>query len=103
MNRRSNQRRLARPLFKNGKCYNKVADGRVYPKRDNEINCPSAGAKVESVAAAIDNDKTVFTDPAPIALDADGRNKTEVTAVQPEKAGDIKDGQASTKLRFLRA
>ena len=38
------------PLFANGKCFNKVADGRIFPNRDGTVNCGANAAEVLTTA-----------------------------------------------------
>ena len=42
------------PLFANGKCFNTVADGRVFPGRDGSVNCGANAAEVQSTAVVAD-------------------------------------------------
>ena len=92
----------AQPLFKEGKCLNKVSDKRVFPKPDTTVTCPRKGATGEAVdtsAAATDN--TVFADVAKFVVDDSGKNNTtpapDAGTVVTEGEGEVLNGAADVK------
>lgn len=87
----------AKPLFKNNKCFNKVSDGRIFPRADGNVKCPRPGSASSKEIVETPADNTVFTDVAQLVQDESGKNGTTTPApdagkVVAEAPGEIAEG-----------
>ena len=80
------------PLFLNGKCFNKVSDGRVFPARDGKVTCAGNNAEavtttdVDGTADDVDNSGSQ-NDSDPAARHTGMKSASESgTGPQPTKA-----------------
>ena len=92
------------PLFVNGKCYNKVSDGRVFPSHDGHVKCSSDGSEVDSNADVDGTADNVDTSGSKNDDDAQARHQGTASATESGSgSGSSKAPQATKAVRSFEA